>query len=236
MDLYLLIILGTAVTLLTVIIIGLTYYYFSLLKKFSKAQKENLYLRFHLQEKGLIKVNQARDKAMKIIQDATSQADEIIKKTHFAESDASESFKKQLEGLTTKQKEALDKASQELTSSFNLAIQDIQKEDTDLIKNSAAEMNKAVEHHVEELKDQLANETVNSQKSVDDKIQEAFTKAKEDIEKYKTERIGKIDQELSHVLAEVTKDIVGKRLSYEDHKDLILASLEKAKGQLEITT
>lgn len=236
MDSYILLILSIALIVLGIAVIAFAYFYLRMVKRLSSAQKENVYLRFHMQEKGLHKVNQAKDKAMKIIQDATTQADEIIKKTQFVEADASQAFKKQLEELTQKQKEALEKASEALTTSFSEAVTDIEQQDANLVKSAADQINKAAEDQVTQFKDQLAQETISSEKSIDEKIQEAFKNAQLDIEKYKTERIEKIDREMMHVLSEVTKDLIGKRLNYEDHKDLINASLEKAKTQMQITT
>lgn len=232
MDTIILLLFGTVIAILAIVIVGVCYYYAKLVHKFSKAQKENLYLRFHLQEKSLGKINEARDRALKIVSDASMQAEEILKKTQVIQSDSAESYKKQLEELTNKQKESLTHASEALSSSFNDTIKQLEEDDVNVFRNVSKDLETATLHEVEEFKKQLTAGTVESQKQVDEKVQEAFQHAMEEVTAYKAKRIEVIDEQLFRILSEVTKEIIGKRLTYDDQKDLLRQSLEKVKQEI----
>lgn len=227
-----LLILGAIIAILTIVILGVCYYYGMLVHKFSKVQKENLYLRYHMQEKSLGKINEAREKAMKIVQDAALQADEILKKTQVFQTDTSQNLQQELHELTAKQKEALLKASEQLSSSFAESIKQLEDEDINLFKNASKGIEEATLKEVEEFKTHLTADTVGSQKKVDDKVQEAFHQALEDVEGYKAQRLKTIDDELFRILSDVTKEIIGKRLSYDDQKELLTHSLAKVKQEI----
>jgi vacuolar-type H+-ATPase subunit H len=223
--------LVVSTTCLAVVIFVVIFYYEKLARKFHKVQKENLYLRFHGEQRSLEKINTAKDRALQIIQDATHQADEIIKSTHFVQVDSTDSFHKQLEELTNKQKEMLGKVSTDLTVAFDTSIKELEKEDIKIFQDASNDIKRATLEEVEEYKESLKHNTIDAQHAVDEKIQQAFTQAQQEVEEYKKKKIDALDKELFTILEAVAKDIIGKQLTMEDHKDLILKSLEKAKTE-----
>jgi hypothetical protein len=186
-----------------------------------------------VQEKSLGKLNDAKDKALKIVQDATIQAEEMLKKTQLVQTDTNEEFRKQLQDLTAKQKDALTNASAELTHSFDETIKQLEQDDVNVFKSASKDIEAATLQQVEAFKKQLTTQTVDSQKQVDDKVQQAFHHALEEVEIYKTNRMKVIDAELFRILSDVTKEIIGKRLTYDDQKELLKHSLEKVKQEID---
>jgi hypothetical protein len=233
MNTIILLLFGIIIGILAIVIVCVCYYYAVLVRKLSKTQKENVYLRFHVQEKSLGKINEARSKALKIVQDATLQAEELLKKTQFIQTDTTDAFQKQLAELTNKQKEALVQASQELTTSFDETIKQLEEDDINIFKNTSKELEVSALEEVDSFRKQLAENTVDSQKVIDDKVQEAFHHALEEVEVYKTKRIQTIDNELFRILSDVTKEIIGKRLTFDDQKELLKHSLEKVKEEID---
>jgi hypothetical protein len=232
MNTYILLLFLFVIAVLGATIAGFVYFYWNLMKKFTNIQKENVYLKFHMQEKSLAKVNATKEKAMKIIQDATVQAEDILKRANVVKTDTSDAFQKQLQELTQKQQDTLNKASEELSNSFEQTIQQIEQDDVNVLRNVAQDLQTVTEKQIESFEQKLHDETIGTQETIDEKIQQAFKKAEADVEQYKQERLEKLDTQYMHVLAELTKEILGKRLSFEDQKELVTASLEKAKVQL----
>jgi hypothetical protein len=220
------------ILLLGVVILVYGFYYSKVLSRLNQVQKQNLYLRFHIQEKSLEKINTAKDKSLKIITDATSQAEEILKRAEVLKTDTNENARQELEALSSQQKEFLTKASDDLVGTFKEAIEQSREEDINVLKNITKDIEHVAENEVKEFEKQLRQETIGQENIVDKKIQEAFAKAQEEIDIYKKSKIAEIDQDIYTILQAVTKDVIGKHLSFQDQKDLIMAALERAKSEM----
>lgn len=228
MDALILILLSLVIVFLGITIIAIGYFYSKLVIKFSHTEKENLYLRFHVQEKSLQKINAAKEKSMVIIATAAQQAEELLKRAEFLKGDISEQAKQEFDTVTAQQKDLLLKASADLTKTFEEILTHIQQEDINVIQNVTKDFEKTALQEVKTFGEQLKQNTVGQQKIVDQKIEQAFTSAQSEIEEYKRKKIGEADKQIYALLEQVTKDVIGKSLSYQDHKDLIMTALKKA--------
>lgn len=228
----LLILFSLIVVLLGSVIVAFGFFYSNLLNKFENAEKQNQFLRFHLQEKSLQKINAARDKSLGIIADATQQAEEILKRAEIMKSTANEQVMNELHDLSQKQKDALQSASTDLVSSFEEAVKQIQQTDKGLLSDTVKQMQEVAAGEVKSFGEKLHQETVGQEKMIDQKVEEAYKKAQDELDDYKKERLEKIDKDISLMIQAITKDIFGKSLSLENHKDLILQAIEKAKKEM----
>src|SRR3989344_8252065 len=111
MDILLILIFSLIIVTLGIVVIALGFYYTNLVEKFNQAQKQNLYLKYHFQEKSLQKVNSAKDTSLKIITDATAQAEEILKRAESLKAGTNEETKLELAELVRQQEQILMKAS-----------------------------------------------------------------------------------------------------------------------------
>ncbi len=223
-------------TAIIVILAGLlaifSLYYARLFMKLHKTQKEVTYLRFHLQEKSLEKINAARDRSLKILSDASMQAEQILSQADLLKKDMNMDVRKQLEALTKKQKETLTESSGRLLQEFQQLVKDLTNEDINIYKDVTKDIERVTIEEVKSFEERLHNETIGQEKIVDQKIEEAFEKTKQEIENYKKEKLASVDSEVESILQEVTKEVLGKRLSFQDHQDIIKAALEKAKQEI----
>jgi hypothetical protein len=232
MDSITLIIFSLIVVFLCISIIALSFYYSNLVTKLVHAQKENLYLRFHIQEKGLAKINDAKDRSMKIIADASLQAQDLIKHAEVLKNDSNENTKQELQSLTGQQKDLLLKASNDLRAEFEEVLKHLQVDDIDILKSITKDIENIALEEVKTFEGQLKQQTIGQQEIVDQKIEEALDNSKNEIETYKKKKMAEIDQQIYTVLQNVTKDIIGKRLTFEDHKELIMQAIVKAKIEM----
>ena len=232
MNTYVFIIFGLIYILLGSAIVVVVVYYSRLLEKYQQVQKQNIYLRFHVTQKGLEKINIAREKSLKIIQDAALQAEEIVRRAEILKTDTNEKAKIELASLTNLQKDALAKASADLLSVYEEAIKHLNDDDINILKNVTKNIEGLALEEVKQFEKQLHDETVGQQEVVDKKIQEAFGKAEEELAAYKKEKLLAIDHEVYELLKRVTKDVIGKRLSFDDQRELVMAALERAKKEM----
>ncbi len=232
MNLLLILAFSTVISTLSLAILACIFYYLKLHEKHDELIKQNLYLKQHISEKGLEKINVAREKASKIITDASIQADEILKKAETLKSDTGKQLADELIELTRKQKDELTKAAENLRTSFLDVISHLQEEDINILENVTKDIENAAINEVQKFEKQLHDATIGQQEVIDQKIQDAFAKANFDIEEYKKTKAGEADKKLHALLQSAAKEVIGKSLSYEDHKDIIMSALEDVKAQM----
>ncbi|KKT77781.1 MAG: hypothetical protein UW73_C0012G0023 [Microgenomates group bacterium GW2011_GWB1_44_8] len=125
----------------------------------------------------------------------------------------------------------LQRITTSVLSNYQETLAKAVEADLSVFRQSTAELEKAANDEVQAFKNTLQKETVDTQRDVAQKIQETYTKAQEEIKKYRDERIGEIDQHVGEVIITVCKRVTGKVLPLEDHQDLVISSLQKAKRE-----
>lgn len=232
METLILYILSFVLAVLGIGIIVFGYLYAALLSKYNQLQKQNLYLRFHVQEKSLQKVNKAKERSLEIIADAAMQAEALLQQAELFKSENTEHTKSAISELKSKQKEALLKASDDLRREFDEAIKHLQEEDINLLRNITKDIENIASENIKTFENRLQAETVGQQLKVDEQIKEAFLKANQTIEDYKKEKMTELDARITALVIAVTKDVIKKELDNDDHRSFILSALQKAKQEM----
>lgn len=222
---------------LTIIILGVALVWYAVIhnrisEKLAKSEKQNLFLRYHLQEKSLQKINATKDRSAEIIQTAIQQAEEILKQADNLKIESNDQARKELETLTQQQKETLEKAAQEMLEQFSDTIKHLEEKDIDIFGNITKDIESVAAKEVQQFEKQLQASTIGKQQVIDQKIQEAYNQTRQEIEAYKKAKMARIDEEIYVILRQAVKEIIGKRLTFEDHKELVMKALEKAKGEM----
>lgn len=90
------------------------------------------------------------------------------------------------------------------------------------------------ESEMEEFKTILQKETLSAQKILGDRISELFVEAEKQAAEYKQQRINEVKEQLESVTADVLEEVIGKKLSRQDHEKLVMNALEQisVKGDL----
>ena len=83
---------------------------------------------------------------------------------------------------------------------------------------------------VHEFAEHLREATVNTEESLKRDITDEYNQIKSDLHKYKDEKLQTIDRNVSGIIEEVARDVIGKTMTAKDHEELILRSLEKIKS------
>lgn len=93
------------------------------------------------------------------------------------------------------------------------------------------EINKVTEQQLHGYKKALDQITVTVESQVMDKVGERFTKVEEEIEQYKQKRISEVEKQIAIVIQDTAKRVTGKLISPNDHMELVLDALKKAKSE-----
>jgi len=150
-----------------------------------------------------------RLKAAKIMEEARDKALQILEE---AKLDAGENQQK-VDG-------EMERITQMQLDNYNNMIQKISKS----IEDEALK-------EVDEFRKKLETDAGSVQKTVVARVEEDYVQAKKQIEVYKTERMKQIDRQILVLMKDVGKDILGKTMDFDTHRELIMQALEEARKE-----
>ena len=158
-------------------------------------------------------VDEALAKERKILDDATSEASQIITKTEFLTEQSTTNLKDTLQQMENALEKDAGNTTHEFTKTYSTSLQKL-----------AAESLKEFQTITKNMEIDLQNQTKNYRDSMLPKLQK-------ELEEYKTMRMQQAERTITHVIQEVSQEILNKSLSIDDHERLLMESLEKAKKE-----
>ncbi len=141
---------------------------------------------------------QGRQKAIALIEDARDRAVKIITSAQVSAESQRKEVKKELDKISAEQLRELQRTLANVSEG---------------IQSSAVK-------EIDEFKQALEIEAVGAQRAVADKA-----------EKYKDEQLAKVDRQIWEIIKTVAKEVTGKTVTPEDHKELVMQALQEAKKQ-----
>lgn len=206
-----------------ILVIGLTVFaflYARLLNKLHLAKKEEDHLKEQLNQKATVLLETARDKAFQIINQAGLSALEIVGKTKVYDNKAKQALDLKLKDISDEfliiYKEMLEELKRDNINIFKIMSKDIEKDTLDEVKD---------------FKEILCRETLASQKIVEEKIEKEYAQAEEELKAYKEAKLRKIDDSIYEILKTISKIVLGKAIPLEEHEQLIIEALNRAKKE-----
>jgi hypothetical protein len=158
-------------------------------------------------------VDNALNKERKILEDAVSEADAIITKTQY---------------VTQNSKEMVNKALQEI-------VVDVKKEAINVARNFINDYQNSIKQIAAQSLNNFQSVTheleLNLQKQIKDFHETLFPKLEKEVEAYKQERLKEVDRTANIIIQKVSQKVLNKSIPLEDHNNLIIESLEKAKKE-----
>ncbi|HVA96187.1 MAG TPA: hypothetical protein VND99_00905 [Candidatus Acidoferrales bacterium] len=158
-------------------------------------------------------VDEALSKEQKIIDDATKEAQQIISDTEFltkASQDEVNKALQQMEGAIEKQ---AGSTSQEFTKTYSASLQKVAAQSLTEFQTITKGMEQEMQRQTKEFRETL------------------LPRLEKDLEEYKKLRLQQADRTITHIIQEVSQEILNKSLSVEDHQRLLIEALEKAKSE-----
>jgi hypothetical protein len=92
-------------------------------------------------------------------------------------------------------------------------------------------INQEVTKTLQTFSQSLLTKTTNAEEMVSEKTNELMEAANSEIEKYKKERLEKIDEEIIQMVQKISNEILGLTIPPELHRELIIKALEKSKAE-----
>ncbi len=202
-----------------------------MVRKFNSYQKEADYImeKIHKEESDLLE--EARLKATKIIEGADEKAAQVINKGEILNSDSKRRLEEALEILIKHQTAYFEKASEDFLKTYKEQLNSLKEKNIQILTNASKDIEV---HSLKEVKDfdtVLEKETVDSQKIIESKIEQEYARVQKEVEDYKNQMLKKADEQIYRIIKEVSKTVIGKSLSLEEHEEFIIDALNKAKRE-----
>lgn len=209
-----------SIFILSLALIAIVALYSKTVKKMHLYQREEQHLKAQMHKK-----------ADEIIEEAREKANKIIKEAHFIKNDAQDAFGKSLDIASQNQIKDFGKVASDFRESYKKELDLVKNEATEIVKKIAKDIERDTLNDLKDFKEILKKETFASQKIVEAKIEEDYKRAEQEVEAYKKERLKGVEDHIYLVLQEVSKLVLGKALSVEEHERLIIDALDNAKAQ-----
>jgi hypothetical protein len=156
-------------------------------------------------------VDTALAKERKILEDATSEADQIIAGARHVSQSVKDQVNQALQLMVVDIQKEVSDTAKNFTSNYQLSLQQIATQSTSDFQNI-----------VQGLKNDL-------QKQIHDFHQNLLPGLEKELEDYKQARLAQTEKMVATVVQKAAPEILNRSISLEDHTSLVIESLEKAK-------
>lgn len=195
------------------------------------AKKEK---RLTQEEKRLDKIflkahDEADQKAEEIIKKAIDRAERIILDAEIVKTDFLNKVEESLERVGEQGVQELKIDSEEFDKKYKDLFEGLKQEYLKHANTTLESVGKIADEELEDFRKVLRSETVESQEIISKKISQEFEQVQKEIEEYKKNRVDNIGQEISTLVSKISKEVLGRTLTPEQHGEIILQELENAK-------
>jgi hypothetical protein len=216
-----------AILILALALVALVYH----LSRITKSLHGNLNVEDGNSQKNIDPLDEARAKAVKIVDEANNQALDIVNRVTISTNVTAENFKENLSRVSSAQIKEFEKVTADFAKLYSQILQELKTNNVEVFQNASKEIETNTMVEVKNFKESMQQLTISAQKEVQEKINADYTVAKKEIEDYRKEELQKIDSGIYELLEKISKLVIGKTLSLSEHEDLIEKSLEKAKKE-----
>lgn len=158
-------------------------------------------------------VDEALSQERKILDDATREATQIIANTEFVTATSQEAVTQALEKMEGEIEQDAGSASQEFTKTYTASLQKLASQSLTEFQTITRNMEADLDKQSKEFRETL------------------LPKLEKELDDYKKLRLQQAERTITHVIQEVSQEILNKSLPLDDHHRLLVESLEKAKKE-----
>lgn len=212
-------------------LIVIVIFFSRLLKRSNRYQKELESLKADIARKNSLLLDEARGKAVRMIDDANNKALDIIQKSNLFIGISNENFNNQLRTVTQTQLKSFEKSTSDFIKLYERVLNDLKTKNIEIFQNISKNIEVNTLDEIKKFKETIEKETISSEKMLKKKVSHEYMLAKKDIEAYREEKINSINNNIYEILERVSKIVIGKAIDLSSQEQLIIDSLEKAKKE-----
>lgn len=209
--LYIAILVASALVLL---LIGLIIAYLRLIGKVVTLKEERK------KESGLATIEQAQASAQKMIEDARIQAQQVIS--------SAQVFTNNQAGVLQKE---IRNATRANSIKYEESLKLVQNESIKMLSNIPKDISVALDTQLVNIRATIQTEIEKASSDAKVQVDNVYKRAEEEVQNYKLQRLKQIDDSIMSILEEVSRKVLAKQISHDEHEKLVAKALEEAKEQ-----
>ena len=171
----------------------------------------------------------ARARGVTIVGQANETAQQIIDNAAHMDVNYKADVKAKLQSVFDTQKELMQASSDDLIKTWQGELEAVRSQDAKVFASIATTIEQQAVKEIDDFKNILLRETLGSQKAIEEKFSESYKEAETELQTYKKDQMASIDKKVTSVLSDVAKQVLGKTIRLDEHEELVLNALEKAK-------
>lgn len=206
---------------LVLLIVGLVALYLILLNKYMRLKSGKD------EESGNRPGLQATEQAQSIIAEAEKKAAEIIKSTQTTAKDAQVSIDNQRNVLN----QELEELKNNYANLYKEALKSAQDEAIKLLQSIPEDVRGSVETQISGIRTTIQDRVDKAADDAKKQVEDAYQKAEAEVENYKRQRLKQVDESIIVILQEVSRKVLSREITREEHEKLVMKALEEAKRQ-----
>lgn len=226
------ILLIAAILGLALVILFIIQSYNHLIKKIEQVENEKLHLHDAVNQKAQEILEDTHKQNVRIIEEANKQAAQILSTAQVSKTDAEGLLKEKLDQLIDLQKKNTDEMNERFSKNYLEALQKLKNQDVKNFEKVSLEAADLLSKEMQDFTKTLKGETIDTHTIMQERIEQEYAKAEEEIEKYKEEQMKKIDASLYPILKNVISLVVGKSLTAADHEELVTQAIQESAREL----
>ncbi len=231
-----------SVTTYVLIFFFVLYYIYNFRKKEKEVEKKeeindrgyNQIIQDALEKERKI-LEQAMTQGQQILEVTTNQANQLIAGAQFISKNSIETLNQTIQKMEIEMQNIGSNSKITVNQAMQKIAVDLQKEaletSTDFIKNYDEALKQAVTHSLQDFQIISKGLEVNMQKQINDFNQILLTNLVKELDEYKKIRLKEAEQTITVVIQRASQEILGKLITLNDHQNLMIESLEKAKKE-----
>lgn len=200
-------------------------------KKTSISREEAGKIKNKAHEEAEALLDGSRKEALKVMGDARIKAEEVLSGIKNLTDDSEKKLQKAIDDFSRQETERLIKTSEKFVAVYESSVNEAGKKHLEDLDNIFQGISKIVDRGMTGFEKALLAEVKQSHEDADRRISEWHENSLKEIEEYKKEALQRIDGAVYKVLALVSREVIGKTLDMETHRNLVLRALETAKKE-----
>lgn len=161
---------------------------------------------------------EALKRSQRIIDKAITRASEIVSRSQGLEDEVRQKIAQSSSDLSDQQRDVYAKI-----------IDQIKTELTQVVQDASNDIKRDAQEEVSAFANSMREETISTEQDVKAKISNEYVKLEADLAEYRRQRMLEAQREIEELVNKVSVKVLGKSLSSEDEKALIVRTLEEAK-------
>lgn len=205
-------------TLLTITLIVVLYLYVKAQGELAAKKRQER----HHEEK-------LKSREVEILDSAHRKAASIVADISFVKEATEQVIEADLAKLADNEAASAHEEARKLRHAYKTQLVHIAKNYEHLLQNVASQMQEAAERELGQFRSLLTTETSRLQQIVEKKVEEEYAKVEADVAAYKEAQLRKVREDIYKMINTVSKRVISKTLSLEEHEELVMKALEEAK-------